>query len=216
MAFLRLKPFIAPKRFVFRDPDTNFEYEEKTQEALVKRIVHYRAQNRLAPLQHLDLVLPNYWCGLPENDGNCELCPLHNKMKRKLWQYIKGGIALVETLAYPDEHIVSQEEAEKRAAKCINCVYNTFPDKDLFVKWSDEIAEAVVGAKKSVHHEKLGNCEVCSCTLKYKIFYKGEMGLDEEQKRKMQEVGCWQPEADKDNQADKKRLEINSRRGLRS
>lgn len=221
MALLRLKPFAAPKRYVFKDPDTGFNYEERTQKELIQRIVAYRAQNQLAPLERLDLVLPNYWCSLAENRGECEVCPPLGKIDRGLWQYIKGGVALVETLTYPKEHLVSIPDADKRAAICVNCKYNVFPDKDAFVRWSDEVAAAVLSKvlkdKRSKYHDLLGNCEVCSCTLKYKVFYKGSMGLNEDQKRKMQEVGCWQPKADEDAKEDTKRdkirREIESRRG---
>jgi len=190
---LRFKPFAAPKRFVFKDPDTGFHYEEATEKDLIRRIVHYRAQNELPPIEHLDLVLANYWCGLPENEGSCQP---YGKLKRGIIAYIKGGIALLETIAYPREHIVTQEQADKRAEKCLGCVYNVFPDKGAFVRWSDDIAEASVGDLRAKHYESLGNCEVCSCTLKAKVWYKGSMGLDEKQKEIMREVDCWQPKED--------------------
>lgn len=218
MTFKKFKPFAAPKRFVFKDPDTGFNYEEKTEKELIQRIVNYRSQNQLKPIEHLELVLPNYWCGLPENLGECMACPPLNKLKRGLWPTIRGGIALVETLTYPKEHLVTQEEADNRAAICTKCVYNTFPDKGPFVRWSDKIAEAVLGDKRSKFHKLLGNCEVCTCTLKYKVFYKGDMGLNESQREKMRYVGCWQTEENglEESQERKKALEINSRLGVRS
>ncbi len=194
MFFQRLRPFAAPKRYVFKDPDTGFEYEEKNTRELVQRIVRYRAQNMLPPIERLDLVLENFWCSQAENLGECEYCDM-KKLHRGLWQYIKGGIALVTSLVY--HHQVSQDEADARASQCALCKYNTFPDKDMFVEWSDRIADASVGDRRTKHHDALGNCEVCTCTLKAKVFYKGDMGLTEEQITRMQEVKCWQIEADR-------------------
>lgn len=189
MRLLKLKPFSGPKRFVFKDPDTGFMYHEASETALIRRIVNYRAQNQLPPLLEIGAVLQNYWCSLSENSGDCEVCP---PLKRGLLAYIKGGIALVDNLWYGKEARVDQEEADQRAGVCIQCPYNVFPDKSGFLKWSDMIAENTVGDSRSKHHDRLGNCEVCTCTLKAKVFFRGETGLNEAQKEKMREVGCWQ------------------------
>lgn len=189
MRLFKFKPFSGPKHFCFKDPDTGFEYLETTERDLIRRIASYRAQNRLTPITHLDIVLQNYWCSLKENQGECEPCAV---LKRGLLAYVRGGIALIDNLWYGAAARVSQEEADRRAKICIDCVYNVFPDKDAFVAWSDMIAEHSVGTSKSKYHDQLGNCEVCTCTLKAKVFYKGDMGLTEEQKDKMIKVGCWQ------------------------
>lgn len=187
---MRLQSFRAPQRYCFKDPDTGFDYEEVDQKTLIQRIVSYRAQNNLPPLEHLEMVLPNYWCGLPENAGDCEICP---RMERGLYAYLKGGIALVQMIAYPEKHICSQEEADRRATICLSCPYNIFPDRGPFVLWADKLAEAAVGDRKAKHHDSLGSCEVCTCNLRCKVFYSGDMGLTADQKTKMNKVGCWQP-----------------------
>lgn len=187
----RLKPFIGPKRFIFVDPDTNYRFEEKTKEALVKRIVSYRAANELPELEELSLVLENYWCGLPENIGSCEACP---KLKRGFYAYLKGGVALVQNLYYGAANIVEKEVADNRAKICVSCPANKFLDKGLFVKWSDNIAEASTHGLKSAYYKDLGNCECCSCTLKAKVFFKGPFSLSDEERYCMRKSnpGCWQ------------------------
>lgn len=192
MRLLRLRPFASPKSYCFVDPDTQRKYLANSKPELIKSIVQYRAQNELTPLQNLDLVLDHYWAKLPENAGIAEVSP---NLKRGFYSYIKGGIALIDTLFYGERHMVSQEEADRRAQICLACPHNQFPDKGPFVNWSDQIAEASVGDRRSKHHYELGNCMVCSCTLKAKVHFKGDMGLTKEQADKMLLVNCWQPSA---------------------
>src|SRR5262245_51890783 len=119
----KLIAFAAPARFVFVDPDTKYQYEAATKEKLVEHIKGYRQQNRLKPIEFLDIILENYWCGLPENMGKCEPVP---QLKRGLLHYIEGGVALLENIAM--RRMVSVQEAERRAQICSTCIYNVNPD----------------------------------------------------------------------------------------
>jgi len=188
---MRFKPFHAPKEFKFKDPDTGFEYRNQTRQGLVKHIITYRQQNRLSPIEFLDAVLENYWCGLPENGGSCREMPL----KRGILETIKGGIKLLTNYAY--SKYATQAEADRRSDICVSCKYNIFPDKKRFILWGDMVAQETVGSRKSKNHDKLGNCEVCSCLLKAKVFYEGKLELPEDQLVKMRGVNCWQPELTK-------------------
>lgn len=157
---------------------------------LVKHILSYRAQNGLPPIEALDRVLENYWCNLPENVGACESV----EIERGWLAYIHGGIALLRQMFY--RAVVDQETADRRAAQCMACPFNVFPDKVGFLKWSDDIAEQSVGSKRAKHHDKLGNCEVCSCCLKAKVWYdkkNGALTFPKEQLELMAGVDCWQP-----------------------
>jgi hypothetical protein len=193
--FYKFRPFSRPKRWVFKDPDSGFVYEEQNEKALIQRIINYRSQNSLPIIKHLDKVLQNYWCRLPENLGECEPCKM---LERGLLAYIRGGIALLDNLWYGEAARVPQEEADRRAEICTGCKYNTNPDKGWFDIWADNMAQKSVGDAKSKHHVLLFNCEICSCNLRAKVFYKGDMGLNAEQKSQMQDVGCWQTENKKE------------------
>jgi len=107
---------------------------------------------------------------------------------------LKGGINLLMNLFYGDKNIVSQNEADRRAEVCLNCPHNTFPDKANFVKWADEMALLTIRNNKSKYHESLGNCDVCSCNMRAKVFFGSRIVLSDEEKEKMQKVGCWQLE----------------------
>lgn len=187
---LTFKPFEASSVFQFPDPDTGRMHTAHTRAELVATIVNYRIQNRLAPIVRLDLVLNNYLCTLPINAGKCAPQPL----KRGFMQYIKGGLALIEQLYYGDANMVSQAEADRRAQICINCSCNVFPDRDMFIKWSDDLALHTIGDRKSAVHDKLGNCDGCSCPLRCKVWYKGPFNLSPEEKDKMKTCNpsCWQ------------------------
>lgn len=188
---MKFASFKGPKSFIFKDPDTGYEFNAPTRKALIRHIVSYRAQNGLEEIESLNSVLENYWCHLPENCGACIDAPF----KRGFLEYLKGGISLVKQMAY--KSFASQELADKRAEICIGCKYNVFPDKGFFIKWSDDIAQESVGNRRSKHHKKLGNCGVCSCVLRAKVFFMGNPQLTSTQIKQMNDVNCWQPELQK-------------------
>lgn len=183
---MKFQPFASPRSFVFKDPDTGFKFAARDKAGLIKHIVSYRVQNDLEPIEALESVLENYWCGLPENIGSCKQV----KLKRGFLQYIKGGISLVSNLMF--ESFVPQKVADARSEICAGCKFNVFPDKGPFIAWSDEIAVHSIGEKKSARHKDLGNCDVCSCPMKAKVWHPGPFKLSEEEKEKMKSVNCWQ------------------------
>ncbi len=184
--FKRLRAFEAPHSYVFVDPDTGYKYHTPNQESLIKSIITYRHQNRLPDIEALNAVVENYWCGLPENNGKCQ----DNKNITRSWSaYIKGGIALLQNMAY--KSYVSLPVADKRADTCATCPHNIFPDKGPFIKWSDEVAITSIGARKATRHDELGSCDLCGCPLRAKVWLGGEIKLDEDVNKKLPDY-CWQ------------------------
>lgn len=193
---LRLKPFVGSSTYQFKDPDTGYVIYGASREDLVKRIFNYRTQNELPPIESLNAVIENYLCGLPENSGKCEPNILH----RSFLSYIKGGIVLLQNLFYGEANMVDQATADNRSIQCRGCEFNVFPDKDHFIKWSDDIAERSTGGKRSRYHDDLGSCSVCTCPLRAKVWYKGPFNSTEEERRSFDKVNCWQlKELNKEN-----------------
>lgn len=191
---MKFHPTLGPKQWIFRDPDTGHEFKGQTKDLLVRQILSYRKQNRLEEIEEIDLVLENYLCGLPENIG---ACVERKELKRGLFAYITGGVALFKNVFY--KSFVSQEVADSRAEQCVKCPKNIFPDHNGFLIWSDELAKASVGDRRSKLHVNLGSCEVCSCPLRCKVFYDGKVNLTRKQKEEMEALpgGCWQLELNK-------------------
>jgi len=128
-------------------------------------------------------------CSLPEFKRKCEPS---EPLSRDVFAYMKGGISLLKNMFYGIKQMVTQAEADKRATQCVTCKFNVFPDRGAFLKWSDNIAEASTRGKKSKNYDNLGNCAVCSCPLKAKVWYKGTEKFTEEEITKFKEVDCWQ------------------------
>lgn len=187
MAFLMFNQFNSPKRFIFKDPDNQSKvYEGVSYQDLYAKIRGYRSQNEMSEIPYLETVVENYLCRLPENVGKCVPRP---PLKRGLIPTIKGGIALIQNLMY--SKFVSQEVADERALICVSCPKNVFPDKGPFLRWSDEIAELSVGKRRAKDHDRLGNCEVCSCPLRAKVWYTGPFKFTRRQISKFPDF-CWQ------------------------
>lgn len=188
----KLLPFAAPRRFVFQDPDTGYTYKALTHASLIEQILSYRKQNKLPQLEALNVVLENYWCGLVENTGKCT----EVKLKRGWLTTLKGGVAVLENVFFGEDNMVQQSTAESRAAICVTCPKNIFPDKGPFVKWCDSVAEAMVGDRKTPMDAKLGSCEVCSCVIRAKVHYGGNMKLSEDEIKQLPDF-CWMHEENK-------------------
>lgn len=185
--FLKFLPFQGPKVFKFKDPDIKTKrYEAQSMQGLLAIIRGYREQNELPPIEYLETVVEHYLCNLPEHIGACGPMP---PLKRGLLATLKGGIALISNMLY--NKFVEQEVADERSAICAGCPENVFPDKGPFIAWSDDIAEQSVGSRKSKHHDELGNCGVCSCPLRPKVFYTGPYKFTDKQLKQFPDF-CWQ------------------------
>jgi hypothetical protein len=190
VSFKRLLPYLAPHKIAFQDPDTGRKFIAKTKAELIQKIVTYRAQNELPEIEHLNIVLENYWCSLPENNGICE----EAKLERGLLAYLNGGISLVKNMLYPK--FATQEEAERRAAICVTCPHNVIPgetveEKKGFLKWSDDLAYHAIGDRKTPYDESLGNCQICTCPLRPKVFWGRKIELPKD--HEIQTIPeCWQ------------------------
>lgn len=189
MAFLKLRPFTAFNDHWFKDPETHMEFHGASIAEVAEKVRAFRKQNGFEEIELLELVIENFLCGQKSNQGRCDKRELH----RSVWQYIRGGVSLLKNLLM--DKTVSQEEADRRAEICVSCPLNIFPDaKDRYIKWSDRVAQASVPNRRSKHHGQLANCEACSCTLRAKVFYGGEIKLTKAEEGKIKEVNplCWQ------------------------
>lgn len=187
---LKFSPNEVPYRYDYEDPDTGVRFVKRTKQELIQHIINYRAQNRLPVIEHLNLTLEDYWCRQKENRSKC--VPV--KLNRGWLATLRGALHVVENIFFGDENMVAQEEADRRAAICVQCPHNVFPDKGPFIAWSDSVAEASTGGRKSASHDMLGNCAVCSCPLRAKVFAKDVTPTDQER----QELPdfCWQLDND--------------------
>jgi len=186
--FKKFKAFEAPYRYNFKDPDTDMSFVSSSREDLFKQIITYRQQNRLEPIEALPLVVENYWCSQPENIGKCQDNP---DATRSFTAYLSGGMMLLKSLLF--KRYAPQEVADKRAEQCVSCEFNVFPDKGPFIKWTDDLAIECVGQRKSKYHNELGQCGVCTCALRAKVFIDDKLPpFDKQQLVQLRKVKCWQ------------------------
>lgn len=179
-------PFKTTADWEFKDPDTGYEYKAKTKKELLQKILGYRTQNKLKVLVGLGAVVENYNCLKKGNEGKC--IP-NTKLERSWVATVRGGVALLANIFR--EKTVTQAEADKRSEICFRCPHNTFPDKGPFIKWADEIAVGAVGDKKSARHKDLGNCGLCSCPLRAKVWFEPPFKNAPEVDKKFPKF-CWQ------------------------
>jgi hypothetical protein len=186
MAFQQFRPFQTSTHWAFINPENQRELKANTKGELIVLIVSYRMQNGFEPIEFLEQVVDNHLCNHPSNAGRCEPMP---ELKRGVWETIQGGIALLKTYLY--KRFATQEEADRRASICKTCPHNIFPNKGDFIKWCDTTAELAVENRKSIHHNDLGNCSICSCNMRAKVFYDDVIQLTQDQINQAPDF-CWQ------------------------
>lgn len=111
-------------------------------------------------------------------------------MKRGWLATLKGGITLIKKVM--KDAYVPAEVAEARSEVCIRCPHNVFPDKGPFVKWADNLAEHATDGRRVSHHDEIGNCDLCTCVLRAKVWFEGPFKISEKDRPKYEAVNCWQ------------------------
>ncbi len=182
----KFAPFRVPQSWYFLNPENRWRIEGKSLQDLASKVRLYRAQNEFSELDYLEAVIEHYLCTRRENIGACED---RGPLKRGLIAAIKGGVVVLKNLMY--NSFASEELANERAEICVKCPHNVFPDKGPFIEWSDRLAENSVGDRKTRSHDLLGNCAICSCPLRCKVFFNGKIELKSDELDQMPEY-CWQ------------------------
>lgn len=184
--FLTWKPGFNSLDWKFKDPDTGFDFLANSRADLVRQIIVYRTNNQLEPIENLDLVLNDYLCRLDSNSGKC--WPV-STLSRGFMATFKGGVTLLKSMAF--KAFATQEVADSRARVCDRCPENVFPDKHGFIKYVDVVALHTIGSRKSNPSDSLGNCAVCTCILKAKVWIDSKnLSATEEEMQKFPDT-CW-------------------------
>lgn len=183
---MQFKPFQTSTHWAFKNPENGRELKANSKGELLVLLVSYRLQNGFPALEFPDQVIDNYLCEHPSNVGRCQPIP---ELKRGVLAYITGGVALLKTFLY--KKFASQELADERAAVCVQCPHNIFPNKGDFVKWADSVAEASIEGRRSKYHDELGNCAICSCNMRAKVFYGDKIELTQSEYAQAPDF-CWQ------------------------
>lgn len=117
---------------------------------------------------------------------------------------IKTAVAIYRDLFGPDGKVVAKQEAERRAAICVDCPKHDTAGglKKYFVEKAARELMYVFGMLKDMDvttslDDKLGICEICECPMRAKIWVENHVlkkHLKPEQIAKLP-PNCWIPEA---------------------
>lgn len=208
-----LNPHVNPAgglRFV--DPDTDYEYSKpyETFEQLEAHVQEYRKQNKLPPLDEFRQVWENWICQEFGMETRC--CPVGEDIKRNFEQYMKGAKAWIRTI-FKKEKWVSQEEANRRAAVCVNCNQNLINIGHRMSQfYTDKFMRHQVGNRKTPSDNKLYTCKICTCILRSKVHYNskevsdsltsteiGRLSYEPKDVSTRRPVKCWQLQTVEEN-----------------
>ena len=136
-------------------------------------IAHLRANNLPIPVD-LDVTLEDQAChGMPR--GVCRETDPKKAFLANMkltWAVLKAGTQSIGSWALSGFEKVPHEQAEFRAAICVGCPHNRFPEgcspcqSDSLHK----LVNSIVGAARTVYHDQLHACDRCGCGLRVKIW----------------------------------------------
>jgi len=112
------------------------------------------------------------------------------------WRDILQGTKVLGAFVLAGRPLVSQVEADRRAAICSGCSRNVGFGKPCGGLCGElqEAVEAIVGHQTTVYDDKLEACAVCKCSLKSKVWVPMEfvnIGITDEIKQQLPSF-CWQ------------------------
>ena len=161
-----------PGGWRFVDPTTGFEFNERYRNLpqLLQHIRDYRAQNKLAPIPSLQIVVENWLCHQPNMERYSKSVPA----VRGIQQYLQGAKAYAKAklAVEQDEYLTSKEEAEVRAKICTNCFHNEIPkEKSKLAELADVKIQELVGDRTTSLDRGLFMCSICTCPLRAKVHF---------------------------------------------
>jgi len=167
------KSLVPPDDFRYTDPDTGWTITAKTHMDWVDNAkIHRRANNLTVPPDmvgrmedQLCGLIPPQWCEREAGDVTTWVDT------RFSWDDVKAGMAVFGHWASLGMPLVSQVEADRRAAVCVSCPLNVnIAGCAACLKMASLITGAVA-QKKGTYDDRLRACAVCHCALKAKTWF---------------------------------------------
>lgn len=169
-----VNPNIAPiGGYVFCDPDTGKHFSYPSYAELESAVQKYREDKDLPRIAKFRAVWEHYICeNVAGMEGRC--CQVAEYIKRSFEQFWQGGKSFVRAAVAGKAAFVDQTTADRRAAICKQCDQNV---KNIGHRnfYTDTAIKQQVGQRRSVHHDDLHTCKICSCILKAKVFYNNKI-----------------------------------------
>jgi hypothetical protein len=167
-----------PPLYIYIDEQDN-RFEDPNLDLLLARITQFRAENKMPEIPYLKEVVVNFT--MLSNDAYIpyyEFYTPNHQVHLSVSQYTKAASALIKgIMRTPEELFVSQEKAELRAARCLNCPFNSqmvngrtkaHPGfgQSQFVKLAQQ------HNRTTTMDNALQLCSKCTCLLPAKVHFK--------------------------------------------
>jgi hypothetical protein len=139
------------------------------------------------------------WCCASQPTECQDVDPLKPRKKRLTLDDMLRGARVLLSFKLGGSHVVSSEEAERRAAICSKCYMNSGYQRPCSACHElADLARSITGGRQTSLDRKLHACHVCGCSLQAAVWLELKdqcKGVDAEMRREfhyMKEVaGCW-------------------------
>lgn len=167
---------VVPRGFAYKHPETGHVSEGNSYEAWMSKVQEHRRGNNLPPLD--PAVAEDQLCSKLPPQSCKQYCQSADPAAESVnavalhWTDILRGTKTIAAFKLAGSPLVSQEEANRRAAICFRCQFNTPFVKPCGGMCGEllEVVNAIVGGARTDHADSLEACAVCSCALTAKIW----------------------------------------------
>lgn len=181
--------------YFWRDPITGVEVSGTTGDMLYNNAVAQRNANSVPMgLEFWDSVMSDVCKDFPDECSNVD----PNKPRRRgfsMGDIVRGSLAMINNVMSGGE-LVSQDEANRRAAICSTCPHATYFSKPC-TGLCRELANLLgtTGDRKTPYDHDLRACGVCGCWTRISIWHRLEtqcVAVTDEMKEQFKTVqNCW-------------------------
>lgn len=169
-----------PPLYAFKDEqDPANEFTDPDLQMLIMRIIQFRHENNLPDIPYIQNVVLHYtMMSNPDYLPHIEWYTPNHEVTVSVKQYALSALAYVKAATHsPDNVLVDAEEAERRAAICVNCPRN-IPKINGRTKHDPSFAQSrfaqLAQGRTTSLDGMLNLCGVCTCMLTAKIHFTQE------------------------------------------
>lgn len=172
--------------------ETRVVYVNYTWNELVRAVRKHLEANRLPVPADLSLEMQARFCEISKS----KFCAEHDPYVTERENFMRQSSRFLRAMeSAAVDGLVSQEEAERRAALCSVCPHNKAETWNFCLGCNAKsaaarVAKFVMGTSTSLDHA-LKTCEICSCRLTAKVWINKEAMQEPELKDKWPAEGCW-------------------------
>lgn len=195
--FLKTKDTVPPGGFIYRQPETGHLMKGTTFRELLAKVATHRNNNRIETTSRLSDEIEQAICArLSPEDQHAHCKDGLPSRKTISWREVDRFLGTMAAWAQGGLKLVSQEEAERRAAICEKCPLNIGLHGCGMCRMALNEAREKILKRGTSHDSSLKACGVCGCDNKLQVHVPLNVLKSRQQEGLSYPDFCWKIQTD--------------------